>query len=145
MGPLDAIRTGFARSFQFRGRSARSEYWWFYGFTIVGIWIAVMADAHLLGLYELGTPMRWTSLGGLFSIATLPAILAVGFRRLQDTNLDGLIYVGLTLLSYLQIFSSAPLVQYPSVAASLAMILLCIRKSNEKANSFGPNPKEVPS
>jgi uncharacterized membrane protein YhaH (DUF805 family) len=29
MGPAQAIWTGFAKSFQFYGRSSRSEFWWF--------------------------------------------------------------------------------------------------------------------
>ncbi len=29
MGPIGAIRTGFAKSFQFSGRATRSAFWWF--------------------------------------------------------------------------------------------------------------------
>jgi uncharacterized membrane protein YhaH (DUF805 family) len=29
MGPAEAIRTGFAKSFQFSGRASRPEFWWF--------------------------------------------------------------------------------------------------------------------
>lgn len=29
MGPLDAIKTCLAKSFQFKGRASRSEFWWF--------------------------------------------------------------------------------------------------------------------
>ena len=29
MGPFDALKTGFAKSFQFKGRASRSEFWWF--------------------------------------------------------------------------------------------------------------------
>ena len=29
MGPLDAIKTCLAKSFQFKGRASRAEFWWF--------------------------------------------------------------------------------------------------------------------
>ena len=32
MGPVNAIKTGFAKSLQFKGRAARSEFWWFAAF-----------------------------------------------------------------------------------------------------------------
>lgn len=47
MGPAAAIKTGFAKSFQFRGRTSRSEFWWFSGFVLVIIGIVIWLDYAL--------------------------------------------------------------------------------------------------
>ncbi|MEO0905038.1 MAG: DUF805 domain-containing protein, partial [Pseudomonadota bacterium] len=45
MGPLDAIKTGFAKSFEFKGRASRSEFWWFAAF--VGTIAAALLLPHM--------------------------------------------------------------------------------------------------
>ena len=65
----DAIKLGFNRYFDFRGRSTRAEFWWWALFELI---------AGTSGI-----------LGGLFELAVLIPGLAVGVRRLHDTNRTG--------------------------------------------------------
>ena len=64
-----AIKLGFERYFDFRGRSTRAEFWWW-------------------ALFELIAGTSGT-LGGLFELAVLIPGLAVGVRRLHDVNKSG--------------------------------------------------------
>jgi len=143
LAPVEAVATCFRKYAVFSGRAKRSEYWWFFAFTIVGIYGAIMIDVAVLGLYPLGTPMNWLSVGGAFTFITLLPILAVGHRRLQDTGLPGWIYFVLTAIAYSQIFSPSPTTQGLSLIASLVSIGLCLRNSQPGPNKYGPNPHEV--
>lgn len=70
----ESISTCFSKYATFDGRATRSEYWWFALFT-------VLASAIL------GTISETAS--GVFSLAVLLPSLAVGARRLHDTNRSG--------------------------------------------------------
>jgi uncharacterized membrane protein YhaH (DUF805 family) len=67
----ESIRTCFTKYATFDGRASRSEFWWFFLFTFL-----VTAAANLLG----------DTLSGLISLAMLLPSLAVGARRMHDTN-----------------------------------------------------------
>jgi len=67
----ESIRTCFTKYAEFAGRATRSEFWWFVLFTC---------------LVSTGLDMVSHRLSGLFSLAVLLPYLAVGARRLRDTN-----------------------------------------------------------
>jgi uncharacterized membrane protein YhaH (DUF805 family) len=73
-GFFAAVRSGFERYSDFRGRSTRSEYWWWQLFTVV--------LALLVGDLESG-------LGALLVLVLLVPSLAVSVRRLHDTDRSG--------------------------------------------------------
>lgn len=70
----ESIRTCFTKYATFDGRASRSEFWWFVLFTFLA-----SAAAGLIS----------EALSGLVSLATLLPSLAVGARRLHDTNRSG--------------------------------------------------------
>ena len=76
----DAIKLGFKRYFDFRGRSTRAEFWWWALFELIAGIALSIAEAIA------GTS---GTLGGLFEFAALIPGLAVGVRRLHDTNRTG--------------------------------------------------------
>lgn len=72
MGPTQAIRAGFAKSFQFAGRASRFEFWWFFAG-----WLVLT-----LGLFAL---VGWTSdrlHGGLPTIVALKCLKAAVYVML---------------------------------------------------------------
>ena len=71
MGPVDAIRSGFQRAVDFRGRSTRPEYWWWSLMTYV---ITLLVGD------------RPSMLESLALLALFIPSLAVTFRRLHDTD-----------------------------------------------------------
>lgn len=70
----DSITTCFSKYAAFEGRASRSEFWWWYLFTL---------------LASVATGMVSETLSGLFSLAVLLPSLAVGARRLHDTDRSG--------------------------------------------------------
>jgi uncharacterized membrane protein YhaH (DUF805 family) len=70
----DAIKTCFAKYADFKGRALRSEYWWFWLFTvIVGLALTTVSEA----------------MAGIFYVGALLPSLAAAARRLHDTGRTG--------------------------------------------------------
>jgi len=77
-----AISTCMGKYVTFSGRASRSEFWWFYLFTIILSWGATLVDAAMFGV---GTGI----LSGLVSLAIALPSLAAGSRRLHDVGKSG--------------------------------------------------------
>jgi uncharacterized membrane protein YhaH (DUF805 family) len=71
---FESIQTCFRKYATFEGLASRSEYWWFTLFCIL--------TCAFLNIFS-------DKLGGAFSIATLLPSLAVGARRLHETDRSG--------------------------------------------------------
>ena len=70
----ESISICFKKYATFEGRASRSEYWWFFLFTL---------------LASTATGIISEALSALFSLAVLLPSLAVGARRLHDTDRSG--------------------------------------------------------
>ena len=82
MDIITAVRSVYSKYATFRGRTSRSEYWYFFLFTIIA--------GGALGAID-------STLSSAFSIANIVPNLAVAVRRLHDTNRSGKLIVGLIL------------------------------------------------
>jgi uncharacterized membrane protein YhaH (DUF805 family) len=71
---FESIQTCFRKYATFDGTASRSEYWWFCLFCTIA--------SYFLGLFS--HPLSW-----LFSLATLVPSIAVGARRLHETDRSG--------------------------------------------------------
>lgn len=163
MSPIAAVKDGFSKALQFKGRSRRPAYWWFFAFVFVG--------AVVLGGVELALGNAtggW--LTSLFQLVILLPFLAVGWRRLQDTGRPGwylLVPAGLVIVSTLvagSVMQQAASVAVPSVGgapvldaalpAALVSILAIVqvvagalilwwmsRPSQRGPNAYGPEPR----
>ena len=109
---------------EFSGRSRRKEYWMFFLFTImVGIVLGII-DA-VLGL-NFGSGFGSNGvLGSLFSLATLVPSLAVGIRRLHDTDRSAW-WLLLVLL--------------PIIGWIVLLVFYCT-EGTRGSNRFGDDPK----
>ena len=74
MNFTEAISTCFRKYGDFSGRAARSEYWWWELFLVLG---------------TLAAALFGDKVSALFSLATLLPSLAVGARRLHDVDKSG--------------------------------------------------------
>jgi uncharacterized membrane protein YhaH (DUF805 family) len=104
MNAIDAIRTGFAKSFQFSGRASRAEFWWLFGAAFL-----LTTAAQLFGLLII---LKWLpdvefqsgpvtlsnapfALLLIVSAAFFGAImLAPTARRFQDRGWSGRVFRG---------------------------------------------------
>ena len=71
---IESIKVCFTKYADFTGRATRSEFWWWTLFTL---------------LMSVATAFVSEMLSGLFSLATILPSLAVGARRLHDTDRTG--------------------------------------------------------
>lgn len=70
----ESIRICFSKYAEFNGRASRPELWWWFLFTVLaGLATRILGEAP----------------SALFSLATLLPSLAVGARRLHDTDRSG--------------------------------------------------------
>jgi uncharacterized membrane protein YhaH (DUF805 family) len=146
-----AVRWAFQRYFDFRGRSQRAEYWWFFLFVLIGGSLLSFVDGVVFGMGDEGGP-----LSGLFVLATLIPSLSVGWRRLHDTGRSGLwlllpyaslvwMIVALITLGVAVDGENAPAAAIGGVTAFFAsvvwvIVLLCM-DSEPRTNRYGPSPK----
>jgi uncharacterized membrane protein YhaH (DUF805 family) len=121
----DAIRTCLQQKYAgFAGRARRSEYWFFFLFTVIVGAIGGVLDAILGfrgGLYGGTGPVQ-----GILQLALLVPSLAVGARRLHDTGRSG----------WWQLLGLIPIIGW-------IVLLIWFVQDSRPANQHGPNPKGV--
>jgi len=117
VGPVKALTRALRGAFQLKGRSSRSEYWWFQ------LWLAVWLLAML-------AVDGWNDLGGwvflLAVLVVLPASISLCVRRLHDAGYSGWWY-------WIQLL--------PFVGGFWLFILL-IQPSQRLRNRFGAGPED---
>lgn len=97
MDVMTAIKTCFSKYVTFSGRARRSEFWWFFLFTMVGNMVLSIVDSTLFGTVttmpggfqaSTNTPI----FSGLFGLAVILPSISVAVRRLHDTDRSGWLY-----------------------------------------------------
>ena len=106
----------------FGGRARRKEYWYFFLFSLlISIVLSIIDGAT--GSFDPETGLGLLS--GVYSLAVLIPTLAVGVRRLHDTNRSGWwLLIGLI-----------PLI------GAIVLIVFFVFDSSPVENQYGPNPK----
>ena len=139
MGFGEAISTCFKKYVTFSGRARRSEFWWFILFFWI-VWVVASILDNLIGLTMGGdttttelangtTITTYTNnfglLAGLWSLATLLPMLAVGARRLHDRGASAwwlLLYV------------------FCCIGPIIMLFVWWIQPSHPGDNQYGPDP-----
>ena len=124
-----AIKSGFSNYFNFSGRASRSEYWYWFLFTvIVGFGLGFIEG--FLGLYLVAPEMtEYGEMGGvglLSPIANLALFipgLAMAWRRLHDLDKSGAWwFIWLTCVG------------------AIVLLVWAATKGTAGPNRFGPDP-----
>jgi uncharacterized membrane protein YhaH (DUF805 family) len=109
-----AVSSGFSNYVNFSGRAARSEYWYWVLFVIIGCIVTVIID-NIIG-FPVTDP--------LFSLAILLPGLAVSVRRLHDRDKSG----WFLLLGFI-----------PLIGPIILLVWFC-QPGSDGPNRFGPDP-----
>jgi uncharacterized membrane protein YhaH (DUF805 family) len=117
MNFTEAVTSGFQNYANFSGRNQRSAFWYWVLFCVIAAIVLGLVDSAIFGD---GTPV----LSGLFSLATLIPYLAVGARRLHDTDRSG----------WWQLLLFIPLI------GIIVLIVWWASRGTPGPNRFGPNP-----
>ena len=136
-----SIKVCFQKFAGFNGRAPRSEYWWFFLFTL----IVRVVTGWIPGL------------GIVISLVILLPSLAVTVRRLHDTNRTGwwvLLPIGLALggviagavLTFAGLFGvGLALVVLGSIGGFLVLVGFLVQAGTPGNNQYGPNPLQSQS
>lgn len=136
MSFTDSIRTCFSKFATFDGRATRSEFWWFYLFTvlvamagyipilILTIIGAASADSSgaVSAVFTIITVILWI-IYFIFVIALYVPLLAVGCRRLHDRGQSG----------WLQLLMLVP-------CGTIVLIVFWVMEGSPGDNMYGPKP-----
>lgn len=106
---------------QFSGRSRRKEYWMYTLFIVLVSLIAGAIDGALGLAGEAG----YGPLGGIFALATLVPSIAVGIRRLHDTDRSG----------WWLLIALVPLI------GAFVLLYFFVSEGTSGPNRFGEDPK----
>lgn len=117
MGFGEAIQSGFSNYVNFRGRSARSEYWYWILFAVILSAIAQFVD-YLIG------GSRFGALSVLVGLALILPDIAVGVRRLHDRDKSG----------WFLLLSLIPLI------GSIILLVWFCQRGTVGPNRFGEDP-----
>ena len=124
----DSIRLGFQHYFDFRSRSTRAEYWWWFLFTVLANLILTVVDM-MTGTYNVRSNSGLLS--GAFGLAVLIPGLALGTRRLHDIGKSG----------WWQLMWFGSLLLVPAIV----LIVWAIKPSDEGTSKHGPAPRHPTS
>lgn len=117
MSFMDAVTSCFNKYATFSGRAQRSEFWWFYLFSVVAQW-ALMILGGMVSVFA-GLLLGW----GAALVLLLPS-LAVSCRRMHDIGKGGgWIFILLV-----------------PIIGVIWWIVLCCQNSEQGPNRFGPEP-----
>lgn len=119
-----AVRSVLTQYVGFSGRARRSEYWWYFLFTLLVSIVTAILDTAL------GTNFEDSSngvIGLIVSLALLLPGLAVAVRRLHDTDRSGWwLLIGLI-----------------PIIGAIVLLVFFVQNGTAGPNSFGPDPKDV--
>ena len=86
----DSITTCFSKYATFKGRASRSEFWWFYLFTVLLVWGASIVGAFVfVGQGAEDMQLGSDILSGIVNLALTIPVLAASSRRLHDIGRSG--------------------------------------------------------
>ncbi|MGZ8286616.1 MAG: DUF805 domain-containing protein [Allosphingosinicella sp.] len=131
----------------FTGRARRKEYWMYVLLLIAAMVVAMLIES-VLGLGGMVGP--YGPLTALLLLGTFVPSIAVGVRRLHDTNRPGwwiaVAYAPAILMMLLPMLGilNAALIMILSVISLVAMIgllVLMVLEGNKGPNQYGPDPK----
>ena len=144
----EAISVCLKNYFAFSGRASRSEYWWFMLFTVLAGIAASVIDVILSGPTAVSDGM----VNSVVSLALMIPTLAVGWRRLHDTNrsgwwIGGFWLAGIAIGALVAVLSSQEsdalvnglvvLIGLGSLVYFITLLVFLVQKGTAGANRFG--------
>jgi uncharacterized membrane protein YhaH (DUF805 family) len=124
---VKAIESSLSQYMTFRGRAARSEFWFFYLFSSICSVVAIIIDNILGTQFKNIDSLSGGLYGYIYLLVALGLFipnLSVSVRRLHDTNRSGRWYWILLV---------------PLIGVILLLVWLC-SKGTGGDNEYGPDP-----
>ena len=136
MSFTESIKTCFQKYIDFSGRASRSEYWWFFLFTLI---VRILTG--------------WIpGVGFVVTLVLLLPSLSATVRRLHDTNRTGwwllmpigitiaAVVVGVILSFVVGPFLGVGIAVLGSIAGFVSLLMFLVQPGDPQPNQYGPNP-----
>ncbi len=132
MGLVEAVKSVFGNYATFSGRARRSEYWFFYLFNLIAVFVFMIIGAILGAIFGGGKGAAGGLAVGyvlyiLYGLAAFIPSLAVAVRRLHDTNRSG----------WNLLWCLLPFV------GGIVVLVFMVMDSYPGENQYGENPKAI--
>ncbi|MDA3078495.1 DUF805 domain-containing protein [Campylobacter sp. JMF_06 NA1] len=135
----------------FSGRASRSEYWWFYLFSVLvnvatAVIDAVLGTNIVLGFDKNGNPEVIGIVASVVALGLLVPSFAVLWRRLHDRDISGWYFGAIFLLCVLGIMFAdgirilAMLFLFVAVGLIIYIFISTILKGSDGPNKYGDDP-----
>ena len=105
----------------FSGRARRKEYWMFFLFNLIIFFVLGLIE----GFLRIAPQINGSVLASIYALAILIPGIAVGVRRLHDTNRSG----------WWLLISLVPLI------GAIVILVFMVQDSQPGDNQYGQNPK----
>ena len=143
---MESVQTCIKQKYAaFSGRASRSEFWWFFLFTVLGGIILSLIDGVLgttIGRNEIiAGRIVHQEIGiidMLFQLAMLVPATAVSVRRLHDTDRSGWFFL-LILTPFVGIFLGS-IGLLVSFAGWIVLLVFFVQQGTNGRNRFGDDP-----
>ena len=137
VGFVDAVKMFFGRYTDFKGRSSRSEYWWWalanFLITLVPMFLLMGSmdmEAAAMGDYS-SVGGIWFIILGIWWLITLIPSIALVVRRFHDLNQTGWLYLGFLIVMIIPIVG---------LLAVIGMIVWFCMRGTVGPNKYGEDP-----
>lgn len=130
MGLVEAVKSVFGNYATFSGRARRSEYWFFYLFNLIAVFVFMIVASIIGAIFGGGKGAAGGLAVGyvlyiLYGLAAFIPSLAVAVRRLHDTNRSG----------WNLLWCLLPFV------GGIVVLVFMVMDSTPGENQYGANPK----
>lgn len=155
MTPTQAIRSCILRSFSYRGRAPRSEFWWFAAFNLLVALLALAADGPLPTPGQAPPGPRWAS--AVTTLLLLAPNVSVAVRRLHDMGQTGrwlwflplptalaMVYAIVAAIAGIDQSTAASALAISALTTpllSLALFVAAAFPGTRGPNAYGPGPE----
>jgi len=149
--PVEWVLTPIRKYAQFSGRAPRAEYWWYYLVLLIAYVAAIILDSKMgsrvFGPYGILAVLLWLGL--------LIPTLAVGVRRMHDTNRTGWWILAPIIPYAIGVAMAGPAVLNPERLAeqgtammflllglvlAIVVLVFTVLPGTAGANKYGPDP-----
>lgn len=151
--PVEWAKRPLEKYADFSGRAPRAEYWWFF-LALIVTYIVINIIESIVGINKMVLGV-YGPLAVLLWLATLVPSIAVGVRRLHDTNRSGWLIL-LPIVPYVLAFALggpammaggfgaglgiAMLFMLIGFVCAIVLLVFMVLPSTPGDNRYGPNP-----
>ena len=137
----EAIKNFYLKSFQFKGRATRAEFWWIQLYQLL---VLLFVFIYMCYSVEAGSITL-----AIFTLVNIIPLISLQVRRFHDIGQSGFTLLAIfginlfcNIFSYI-LTTIAPLFALGSLLVSIWQFIMNVKHGEKEDNEYGPNPYEI--